>query len=184
MKKRMKLGGAPLLVATAVLAGLIVILGTGPVWATGCPLEVTKTVDPEFIECDSGTDGAEVGDDCICSCLDTGTDGNFLDDEECIAEKVTYTIEVKNTSEFLRLRVINVIDDGVELIEQEERPIILEPNTSIKFIEEACVCSDTTNKVKVSAFGKFRDKIFFCTAEDTATVTADLECIDTGTDGH
>ena len=116
-----------------------------------------------------GTDGVDTGTDggdCICPC-DTGTDG------DCIVEKTTYTITVKNPS-LVTVKNIMVMDDQLGLM---EGPFELLPGEEKEFTVADCLCEETDNTVTVTVDGIPCD-------EATATVKVDLDCNDTGTNGR
>jgi hypothetical protein len=144
-----------------------------------CQLEVIKKVEPDSVLCDSGTDGVDTGTDgdCICDCEDTGTDGDLNDDFECIAETVTYTYTVTNSGS-VDLTDVTVMDDQLGLI--AELPILGAGESETITVADVCLCEDTANKVTVTGI---LPNGTMCSAEDTASVTVDLECNDTGTDG-
>ena len=143
-----------------------------------CQLVVEKKAFPETIECiDTGTDGAG-DDDCICPCVDSGTDTGTDGEPACIVERVTYTYIITNNGK-VALADVTVFDDKLGTILVEFTELAPGASETVK-VEDVCLCDDTINKVTVT--GKLPNGEL-CTAMDSATVTTDLDCIDTGTDG-
>ena len=144
-----------------------------------CQLVVEKVAVPETIDCiDTGTDGA-VDDDCICPCVDSGTDTGTDGDPACIVKKVTYTYKITNNG-IVTLSNVTVFDDKLGQILVEFTELAPGASETVK-VEDVCLCEETTNKVTVT--GKLPNGEL-CTAMDEATVTTELDCIDTGTDGY
>lgn len=197
MKKGTGNRTAPLLMATAVLAGLILILGSGPIWAKGggskykggvskykgggskckgggCKLKVTMEADVAEVNCVSDDVVDAVCGDCIVICNDTGTDGV----SKCVAEEVVYTIKVKNKGS--ALKDVFVYNDCLNFEAVIDK--LLPHDTATFRIANVCLCDPNceTNVVYASAFsGKTQ-----CVAQADASVVTDFVCTDTGTDGY